>query len=50
MRSVMVDNNPKQMEKVGLKGGVRPQFERGMEISISSTIEYYWAMRTMAYA
>lgn len=50
MRSVLVDKNPLTKKAAQLPAGLRVEFEQVEDVTVASTIEYYFCLRTLAYA
>lgn len=50
MRTVLADRKPKETQSVPLNSTVSMNIGHDDELSIRSVVDYYWALRTQAYA
>ena len=50
VRNIMASSVPKSQESVSLPGGIKLEFDRDLPMDISSSIQYYFGLRTLMYA
>ena len=50
IKSILEQSGPRLQESVSLAGGVKLEFDQDSPVDINSSVQYYWALRTLAYA
>ena len=50
IKSILEQSGPRLQESVSLPGGVKLEFDKDSPVDVTSTVQYYFALRTLAYA
>ena len=50
IKSVLEQSGPRLQESVSLPGGLKLEFDKDSPVDITSAVQYYWSLRTLAYA